>query len=135
MREPLPRGIGHGVPSPLDGYKAPYPPPTVALATSFPSIVPVNSQTVPLPHRLARWPRFRAPYSLAAVPPLGPFNHLFLRLTHHIPATDGDHDGVPEPFRSAPIYRRDTISPRSAPSLLNSDLPLITPNLPPNLHL
>jgi hypothetical protein len=145
---------GIGVPSPLDGYNAPYPP-YRRLATSFPSIVPVNSQTVP---PLSSPPCSLAPVSGAPLASCGatsrplqsPFclrptttcrqprvlnRPPFGTLSRRRPATDGDHDGVPEPFRSAPIYRRDAIPPRSAPSLLNSDLPLIPPNLPPNLYL
>ena len=52
--------IGHGVPSPLDSYKAPYLP-QPSSRDLFPSIVPINSQTAPLPHRLARWSRFGCP--------------------------------------------------------------------------
>ena len=128
---PPPPGSGMASPRCFDGYKAPYPPHRRP-RDLFPFYCTCQLTNGPPPSPPCS---LAPPYSLAAVPPLGPFNHLFLRLTHHIPATDGDHDGVPEPFRSAPVYRRDTISPRSAPSLLNSDLPLITPNLPPNLHL
>ena len=37
-------------------------PPRPSSRDLFPFIVPVNSQTGPLPHRLTRWPRFRAPH-------------------------------------------------------------------------
>ena len=54
----------------LTSYKAPYPPPTfVSRPLSFYCTRQLTNG--PLPHRLARWPRFRAPHSPAAVPPPG----------------------------------------------------------------
>src|SRR6202044_766939 len=88
--------------------------------------------------------------SPAAVPPPDPFNHFwsppwpdphtcagslvlsfdpFVTLSRRRRATDGDHDGVPEHPRSAPVCRRH--SPRSAPSLFNRDLRLINPTFLP----
>ena len=108
------------------GYKAPFPP-NLRLATSFLSIVPVNSPNGPPPFLTALlagpgWPRL-APVSGAPLASCGaaskPLQSPFcLRLAHHVPqpralirppfgtlsrrrpSTDGDHDGVPEPFQS-----------------------------------
>jgi hypothetical protein len=60
-------------PSPLDGYKAPLSPPHLHLATSFLLLYPSTR----------KWPPSSPPCSLApvlpaAVPPPGPFNHLFV---------------------------------------------------------
>jgi hypothetical protein len=52
--------IGLGVPSPLDGYKAPYPP-SPSSHDLFPSIVPVNSQTAPFLTALLAGPGFGRP--------------------------------------------------------------------------
>jgi hypothetical protein len=82
-----------------------------------------RSQTAPSSPPLLAGPGFGRPYSLAAVPPLGPFNHLFLHpgLTHthdrslmlsfghsssHYRVSgllpDVDVDGVPEPTSQRP---------------------------------
>src|SRR5947209_6629422 len=122
MREAPPRS-GMASPSPLDGYKAPYPP-HLRLATSLLSIVPVTSQTAPLLTALLAGPGFGRPTrqlrchfqapSITSLSPPDPTHarSLVLSFDHpsrRRPANDAGHDGVPETFRSAPRLptRRD----------------------------
>ena len=110
---------------------------------------PLSFLLYPSPHKR---PPSSPPYSLAPVSgaPLASCgatsrplqSPLCLRLTQHMPAASCSHSttlrvgGLQmtlatmvclKPSGRPPVYRRDAIPPRSAPSLLNSDLPLDHP--------
>jgi hypothetical protein len=130
-----------------EGIK-PYPPFTfVSRSLSFYCARQLTNSL--LPHRLARWPRFRAPHSPAALQapsitflsPPDPTTYLQPRFSFDHPSVRCRVGGLQLTVTtmaclnpsSAPST--DAIPPRSAPPLLNSDLPPIAPNLPPNLHV
>jgi hypothetical protein len=69
--------IRHGVPTPLDSYKAPYPP-QPSSRDLFPSIVPVNSQTAPFLTALLASPSFERPTCQLRCHLQASFNHLFV---------------------------------------------------------
>src|SRR3954454_25213924 len=77
MRERAPRS-GMASPSPLDGYKAPYPPPPI-ISRPLPLLYRSLTNSPLLPALLAG-PGFGCPHSPAAVPPPCPFNHFCLPL-------------------------------------------------------
>jgi hypothetical protein len=78
--------IGHGVSSPLDGYKATLSPPHLRLATSFLLLYPSTHKRPPSSPPCSLAPVSGAPLAscgAASRPLQSPF---CLRLTHHIPA-------------------------------------------------